>query len=141
MPAPMTPEEVDAFIDSRPGWIMLTTIGRDGYPHTVPIGYFRMGEDIYIGCRRNTQKLKNIERNPKVSLLLEAGNSMQTIKGVMLQGDARVLTAPEDVLPLLRESSRRRGVPEADLPTEVQPTTAYIHVRRRKVISWDYSKS
>ena len=38
-----TVEEAHAYLDSRPGWIMLTTIGRDGMPHTVPIGYFRFG--------------------------------------------------------------------------------------------------
>ena len=78
----MTNDEVHAFLDSRPGWISLTTISKDGFPHTVPIGYFRMGNEVYIGCRAGTQKLKNIERNPKVSAMLESGSTMQDIKGV-----------------------------------------------------------
>jgi hypothetical protein len=53
--AEMTGEEVNAFLDSRPGWVALTTIGTDGYPHTVPIGYFRMDDDVYMGCRAGTQ--------------------------------------------------------------------------------------
>lgn len=141
MPAPLTPDEVNAFLDSRPGWIILTTRGPGGYPHSVPIGYFRQDDDVYIGCRAGTQKLKNIARDPRVSLLLESGTTMQDIKGVMIQGDAEVITAPAEVLSLMRAAARRRGVPEEQLPAEVRPGTAYIRVRRRRVISWDYARS
>src|SRR5207245_3572318 len=88
MPARMTDQEMKAFLDTKPGWIVLSTIGRDGYPHSVPLGYFRLGDDIYIGCRAGTQKIKNIERNPKVSLALESGSSRKDIKGGWIQGDA-----------------------------------------------------
>ena len=71
MPRNLTIQESHEFLDSKPGWIALTTIGPDGYPHTVPLGYFRLGEDIVMGVRGNTRKLKNIQDNPKVSLLLE----------------------------------------------------------------------
>jgi hypothetical protein len=100
-----------------------------------------MGEEIYMGCRPGTQKVRNIERNPKVSLMWESGSTMLDIKGVLIQGEAAIVTAPEEVLPLLREGSRRRGVAEDQLPTEARPGAAYIRVQRRRVISWDYGKS
>jgi PPOX class probable F420-dependent enzyme len=140
VPARLSIDEVHAFLDSRPGWIVLTTIGRDGYPHSVPIGYFRVGNEVYIGCRAGTQKLKNIARNPRVSVLLETGSSMADIKGVLIQGEAEVYTDPENVLRLAREQARWRGVPEAQRPTEARPTAAYIRVSPRKIISWDYSR-
>jgi len=118
MPAKLTKDEVNAFLDSKPGWIALTTIGKDGYPHTVPIGYFRLGEEIYLGCRAGTQKLKNIARDPRVSLLVESGKGMGDIKAVMIQGDATVYTAPADLLRLAREAARLRGTPDAELPAE-----------------------
>ena len=73
MPAQLTPEEVNEFLDSRPGWITFTSVGSDGYPHSVPIGYFRVDDAVYIGCRDRTQKVLNAQRNPKVSLSLESG--------------------------------------------------------------------
>lgn len=136
----MTAEEVQAFLDSRPGWIALTTISKSGFPHTVPIGYFRLGDNIYMGCRAGTQKLKNIERNPKVSLMLEAGKTMGDIKGVCIQGHATVYTEPDDLLRLAREAAKLRGTPESDLPTEARPGAAYIRVQPEKIISWDYAK-
>ncbi len=140
MPASLTKDEAYAYLDSRPGWIILTTIGIDGYPHSVPIGYFRLGDEIYIGCRAGTQKLKNIARNPKVSLLVQSGGSRQDIKGLMIQGDADVFTEPADLLRLGREAARLRGVPENELPTEGRPGAAYIRVRPAKMISWDYAR-
>jgi nitroimidazol reductase NimA-like FMN-containing flavoprotein (pyridoxamine 5'-phosphate oxidase superfamily) len=136
----LTTEEAHAYLDSRPGWIVLTTIGRDGMPHSVPIGYFRLGDDVYVGCRAGTQKVRNIERNPNVSLLLQSGGSMQDIKGLMIQGVATVFSEPADTLRLGREAARTRGVPEAELPTEARPGSAYIRVQVRRMISWDYAR-
>jgi nitroimidazol reductase NimA-like FMN-containing flavoprotein (pyridoxamine 5'-phosphate oxidase superfamily) len=140
MPGPLTDAEIEEYLDSRPGWIMLTTIGRDGYPHTVPIGYFRLGDDIYMGCRHPTQKTLNVERNPKVSLLIESGGSMQDIKGLMIQGDADIVTDPDEALTLMRASAKHRGKPDGELPTEPRPGIAYIRITPKKYISWDYAR-
>ncbi len=140
MPAKLTKEEAHEFLDSRPGWLILTTIGANGYPHSVPIGYFRFGDEIYTGGRDGTQRIANIRRNPQVSALIETGDSMQNIKGLMVQGDADIVTDPEEALKLMRASAKHRGTPEADLPTEPRPGIAYIRITPKKYISWDYSR-
>ncbi len=140
MPVSLTREEAYAFLDSRPGWLVLTTIGREGYPHSVPIGYFRIGDDICIGGRAGTQRVKNIRRNSKVSLLVESGQTMQDIKGLMIQGEADILTETGEVLPLMREAAKQRGTADDQLPTEVRPGVSYVRVRPRRFISWDYSR-
>ena len=140
MPASLTKEEAYEFLDSRPGWIILTTVGREGFPHSVPIGYFRLGDEIYVGGRAGTQRTKNVERNSHVSLLIESGHTMQEIKGLMIQGNADVITDPAELLPLTREAARQRGTPEEELPTESRPGIAYIRVRPHRFISWDYSR-
>ncbi len=141
MPRKLTPEEVQQYLDEKPGWIVLTSIDPDGYPHTVPLGYFRVGEEIYLGTVAGSRKIRNIRREPRVSLMLESGSTMNDIKGVMLQGHATVLDRPEDVLEASRAGARARGVPEADLPTEPSPRANYIRVVPIRTISWDYSGS
>ncbi len=140
MPGKMTTEEAYAYIDAKPGRITLTTIGRDGYPHSLPIGYFRMGDEVFLGGRAGTQKMLNAERNAKVSLLLESGETMQDIKGLMIQGEATVISAADDVLPLAREAARQRGAPADRLPEQAPPGAAFIRVTPRKMISWDYAR-
>jgi len=71
----LTIQESQEFLDSKPDWIALTTIGQEGYTDTVPLGYLRLGEDIVTGVRGSTRKLKNIQDNLNVSLLLKNGKS------------------------------------------------------------------
>jgi nitroimidazol reductase NimA-like FMN-containing flavoprotein (pyridoxamine 5'-phosphate oxidase superfamily) len=137
----LTHEEAHAFLDSRPGWMILTTFDRNAYPHTVPIGYFRLGEEIYMGCRDATQKTRNVERNPKVSVLIESGATMADLKGLMLQGDADVVRDDAERVRLGREAAKQRGLPEAEWPTEARPGSAYIRVRPVRSISWDNAKA
>ena len=92
-----------------------------------------------MGVRANTLKLRNIQHNPKVSLVLETGNTMADIKGLMVQGTATVHTEPDDLLHYAREAAKRRGVPEEELPTEPRPGAAYIRVTPHRLRSWDYS--
>jgi nitroimidazol reductase NimA-like FMN-containing flavoprotein (pyridoxamine 5'-phosphate oxidase superfamily) len=140
MPAKLTKEEAHAFLDSRPGWLILSTVGPDGFPHTVPIGYFRDGDYIYTGGRANTQRFQNLKRNTKVSALVETGNSMDTIKGVMIQGEAEIVDDPKEALELMRASMMARGAPEDHLPTEPRPGVAYIRIKPERYITWDYSR-
>ena len=139
MPRRMTLQEVRDFLDSKPGWIALTTVGPDGFPHTVPTGYFRLGDDILLGVRNNTLKIRNIRYNPRVSLMIESGSTKRDIKGLMVQGNATVHTEPEELLHYAREAAKLRGVAEAELPTEPRPGAAYIKVTPHRIRSWDYS--
>ena len=141
MPGKMSKEEVDAFLDSKPGWMMLTSQGRDGYPHTVPIGYFRDGDRIFMGCRDNTQKVKNIERNPKVSLVIEDGKTMSDLRGILFRGDASVVREDEERLKISRLAAKLRGAPEDEWPTTASAGAVFIKVDSPRVTSWDYSKT
>ena len=109
------------------------------FPHTVPTGYFRQGDDVLLGVRNNTLKIRNIRYNPRVSLMIESGSTRQDIKGVMIQGNAAVIDDPDEFLHYAREAAKLRGVAEADLPTEPRPGAAYIKVTPHKIRSWDYS--
>lgn len=141
MPRKLSDEEIEAYLDSRPGWAMLSTIDADGFPHTVPLGYFRLGRDIVMGVRDGTHKVANVERNPNVSILLEDGSTMADIRGVMLQGHARIVRESSEALQLSREGARARGVPESEWPTAPRPGAAYIRVAPVRTVSWDYGMS
>ena len=136
----MTEEEIEAYLDSKPGWAAFTSISANGYPHTVALGYFRDGTALVMGCRDGTAKVNNVERNPKASAMLESGSTMADIRGVMLQGDATVHRSPEEVLHFMREGARRRGVPDDKLPTRAREGSVFIRLTPVKTISWDYSK-
>lgn len=141
MPRKLTDDEVAAYLDSRPGWAVLSTIDEEGFPHSVPLGYFRLGRDIVMGVRDGTRKIANIERNPNVSVLLEDGSTMADIRGVMVQGRARIVREFGEALQLAREGAQARGVPESEWPTAPRPGAAYIRVTPVRTLSWDYGNS
>lgn len=120
---------------------MFSTIDTDGFPHTVPLGYFRLGRDIIMGVRDGTRKVANVESNPNVSVMLEDGSSMEDIRGVLLQGHARIVREPIETLQLAREGARKRGVPEPEWPTAPRPGSTYIRMTPVRTISWDYAPS
>lgn len=141
MPRKLSTEEIEAYLDSRPCWAILSTIDKDGFPHSVPLGYFRLGSDVVMGVRDGTRKVANVENNPNVSILLEDGSTMADIRGVMLQGHARIVREPREALQLAREGARARGVPESEWPTAARPGAAYIRMTPVRILSWDYSDS
>lgn len=137
----MSADEIHAFLDSHPGWAILSTLSRDGIPHTVPLGYFRLGDEVVMGVRDRTAKVSNLDRDPRASVLVESGTTMADIRGVLLQGRAQVHRSPEEVLHYSREGARARGVPEADWPTEARPGSVYIRLTPDRIVSWDYGAS
>ena len=141
MPRKLSDEEVEAYLDSRPGWAVLSTIDEDGFPHSVPLGYFRLDRDIIMGVRDGTRKVANVERNPNFSVLLEDGSTMADIRGVMLQGRARIVRESSEALQLAREGARARGVPESEWPTAPRPGAAYIRLTPVRTVSWEYANS
>jgi nitroimidazol reductase NimA-like FMN-containing flavoprotein (pyridoxamine 5'-phosphate oxidase superfamily) len=140
MPRKLSDDDIESLLDSRPGWAALTTIDKDGFPHTVPLGYFRFGPDIVMGVRDSTHKVANVEGNPQVSVMVEDGSTMQDIRGVMFQGHARVVREPAETLELARAGAKARGVPEAEWPSTPRPGATYIRVSPVRVRSWDYSE-
>jgi hypothetical protein len=76
-----------------------------------------------------------------VSVLLEDGSSMADIRGVMLQGHARIVRERGEALELAREGARARGVPESEWPTEPRPGAAYIRMTPVRTVSWDYGSA
>ena len=134
----MTESEAWDYIESNPGWITLSTNGHDGFPHTVPIGYFVSDRSIFIGCLDKTQKVKNIERNANISLTLESGQSMANIKGVLIKATARLIRDDAERLSISQLAARQRGVNETDLPKSIRPGSVYIKAKPLSIISWDY---
>lgn len=124
----LTPEELNAFLDEGTRWVALTTVDADGYPHTVPMGFFRHEGAVYMGCRHPTRKTRNLERNPKVSLLVENGRGQPELIGVLMQGQAELITDPAGLLAI----KRLRDPSVSEAPTGI----AYIRVRPERTISW-----
>jgi hypothetical protein len=129
----LTEPEIRAALSARDRWIVLTTIGRDGFPHSVPLGCFLAGERIVMGCKDASQKVANVERESRVSLLWENGRGAGELIGILIQGHARVVRDDAERLALKAEACRQRG---ESPPAEVAPGFVYLEVTPVKTVSW-----
>ena len=85
----MSAEEVAAYLDARSEWAVLTTLQADGYPHSVTLGYFRLGEDVYLGMKEGTQKVRNVEREARASVLVTSAKAGVRSRGCCCRGRRR----------------------------------------------------
>lgn len=129
----MTESEINELLQRKDQWMTLSTIGRDGFPHSVPLGYFLHHGRLIMGCRDATQKVLNVERNPQVCLLWENGRQSDEMIGIMVQGHARVVRDDAERLALKQEACRQRG---EEAPDSVGGGFVYIEVAPHKTVSW-----
>jgi len=79
------PDDVRAFLDA-PRFAVLATIRADGSPHLTVVWYERRGDEVIVNTTAPRSKARNIERDPRVSLLV--GEMEQYVR---VEGDARVV--------------------------------------------------
>lgn len=138
MAGALTTEEVIAFLDERAEWAVLTSIDRHGYPHSVPLGYFRIGDDVYVGTHTETQKVRNLDRNPHASLLVASAKAAGDWRGVLIQGEVEIVRDDAERLEIEREGRRQRGVPEEKLPTTPRVGEVMLRISLQRTISWRF---
>jgi hypothetical protein len=104
----MDPREVLAFLDEE-RTVVCATNGRDGWPHLMPLWYVVRDSRIWAWTFAKSQKVRNLERDPRATLQVEAGEEYHLLRGVMLQCDTVVHRDTEDVAGLGLEIFARYG--------------------------------
>ncbi|BBZ23707.1 PPOX class F420-dependent oxidoreductase [Mycolicibacter hiberniae] len=90
----MTDTEVADFVTNhRTG--TLATIGPDGRPHLTAMWYAVLDGEIWLETKAKSQKAVNMRRDPRVTFLLEAGETYDTLRGVAFDGVAEIVDDPE----------------------------------------------
>lgn len=71
----------------------LATVGADGTPHNVPVCVVVLTGKIYFASDRDARKVRNIRRNPRVSVVFDQYTENWTrLAGAMITGTAAVTT-------------------------------------------------
>jgi nitroimidazol reductase NimA-like FMN-containing flavoprotein (pyridoxamine 5'-phosphate oxidase superfamily) len=131
-------DELRDYLDARQEWAVLTTLDEDGYPHSVPLGYYRVGDAVCVGTPAGTHKVRNAERDPRASLLVAGAKAGGDWSGVLLQGDLEIVRDAAERLDLEREAHRQRGVPASELPSEPRSGEVILRLRLCRTVTWRY---
>ncbi|KQY28082.1 pyridoxamine 5'-phosphate oxidase [Caulobacter sp. Root1455] len=79
--------------------LTLATLREDGFPQATTVSYASDGLSIYFGCSAQSQKARNLARDPRVSLTVDLPyEAWSQIRGLSIGGTATRLTAPDQAL-------------------------------------------
>lgn len=146
----MTPEELKEFLDANTV-LQVTTNGRDGWPHVAPMWYVMEGDRIVFRSFAKSQKIVNLQRDPRLTVLVECGDTYSELQGVMVKGEAKLITDPEYVLsiygalaakyPMVNDTPMTLDAAalEAAFGRFAAKNTAVV-VEAKKIVSWDHTK-
>jgi PPOX class probable F420-dependent enzyme len=149
----MTPEEVSIFLEAGKT-LMVTTLGRTGHPHTAPMWYFVESGRVVFRSFTKSQKIVNLRRDPRITVLVERGLAYEELQGVMIKGTATMIDGSEDPDYVLEAYGRlaARYPMVGDEPIELNgdaleaafgrfaPKNTAVIVDPQRVISWDHTK-
>ena len=137
----MTDEEVGAFLDDQKT-VNCATLGPQGRPHLVSLWYFPHGDELRGWTYAKSQKARNLERDPRATLLVEDGIQYHELRGVMLECDVEFVQGDElvDLAVTLFERCAGTG-PEVRAMIEKQaPKRVGLRFLPTRVVSWDHRK-
>ena len=90
----MTTDEVALLLEQSRTCTM-ATVGPDGTPHLVAMWYALIDGRVWLESKAKAQKIVNLRRNDRLSVMVEAGNTYETLRGVALEGRGVVSDDPE----------------------------------------------
>ena len=140
----MTEAEVAAFLESQ-RTLICATVGPGGRPHLAALWYLPAAGRLDCWTYAASQKARNLARDPRATLLTEAGTAYQELRGVSLECDAELVHDPGRVLDIgVALAARYGGVaPTPDLRATLARQAAKrvgIHFHPTRVSSWDHRK-
>ena len=139
----MSDEEIATYLE-RSRTATLATIGASGLPHLVAMWYAVIDGDIWVETKARSQKAVNIRRDPRVTVLIEDGESYDTLRGVSFEGTAEIVEDPEALWAVGVSVWERYNGPYTE---EMKPLVEFMLHKRvavriavERTRSWDHRK-
>lgn len=154
----MSDKEVAAFL-AEERTVTCASAGPRGWPHLMPLWYVlrpapagEPGPRVWAWTYGASQKVRNLERDPRATLQVEAGEAYPELRGVMIECDVVIHRDLDEVAPLgeailLRNSVPRDVDPPIALPSEGRAAVQAQAAKRvglefveRRRATWDHRK-
>jgi PPOX class probable F420-dependent enzyme len=139
----MSPEEVASFLDEQ-RVVSIATLGATGVPHLVAMWYAVLDGELWFETKAKSQKVVNLRRDPRISCLVEAGHTYDTLRGVELEGTAEIVEDPDRLWAVGVSVWERYNGPYSE---EVKPLVEFmlqkrvaVRVATERTRTWDHRK-
>ncbi|MGA8746803.1 MAG: pyridoxamine 5'-phosphate oxidase family protein [Solirubrobacterales bacterium] len=126
---------------------IIASLGPRGWPHTMPMWFVPREGQVWIWTYAKSQKVRNLERDPRATVLVETGREYGELRGAMFEAEAEIHRDFETVIGFAEELTLRyaEGISalgaDAKAALEAQaPKRVAIHFRALRTASWDHRK-
>ena len=126
--------------------VVVSSLGPRGWPHSMPLWYVLRDGEVWIYTYAKSQKVRNLERDPRATLVVETGHEYFELRGVEIEAEAEIHRDADNVFEVGRElTGRYSGGAELDenaaeaLRSQALKRVAIQFVARR-VATWDHRK-
>lgn len=144
---PMTATEAWAFLKTHYKMI-LSSLDSYGFPHATPVWYVVIGNRVYFRAQPYKKKINNILNKPQVCGVVEDGEKYTELRGVMIQGLAKVVDSDKllrkQVFDLLAEKYRDKRdtylFPKQWQEKYGKEHRVIVEISPTNVVSWDNRK-
>jgi PPOX class probable F420-dependent enzyme len=126
--------------------VVVSSLGPHGWPHSMPLWYVLRDGEIWIYTYAKSQKVKNLERDPRATLLVETGHEYGELRGVQIEAEAEIHRELEPVYEVGKELTVRYsgGGAVSDEAAEALRAQARKRVAVRfkpvRIATWDHRK-
>ncbi len=139
----MTDEEIEAFLHEE-RTATLCSMHPDGSIHAVAMWYGFLHGAVTFETKAKSQKIQNFKRDPRITVLVEAGESYDQLRGVELVGKARVIDDADSIWELGKSVWERYVGPwdesQRDGLKAMLHNRVLVTVDVDKTVSWDHRK-
>lgn len=140
----LSSDEVARYLDQSKT-LTLASNGRDGWPHLIAMWYAVKDGAILMTTYGKSQKVVNLRRDGKATIMIESGIEYGKLKGLMMRGRARIIEDINLTTQVMRMvGAKMSGAQGAAAQREALAAQAakrvVIEFRPEKTASWDHSK-
>jgi PPOX class probable F420-dependent enzyme len=144
----LSPAEIDALLAST-RHVVLVSNGKDGVPHPMPMWFARDADGaLVMTTYAKSQKVRNLERDPRVALLVDDGDEYGELRGVVIYATAELVHDPERAADAMIRYGRidLAGMPQAQRDAvrsairRQAEKRVLLRFQPERIVSWDHRK-
>jgi PPOX class probable F420-dependent enzyme len=139
----MSDAEIGEFLEACRD-LQVASINADGTPHLVTMWYVVRDGEVAFWTYAKSQKIVNLRRDPRLTVLVATGDRYEELKGVSIVGRAELVDDPDAVLEYGKAVYERYWGPLNDTVLDgvraMSAKRVVVVVKPERILTWDHSK-
>lgn len=139
----MSDREREAFL-ARERTCRVATIDASGAPHVSPLWFVWDGSALWLNSIVSSQRWRDLTRDPRVAVVVDAGVEFTELHGVEIRGRAEAIgEAPRTGTPDERLTAVEQSFADKYAGGRIvhDGRHAWLRIEPEKIVSWDFRKA